>query len=80
MILIEIVSAEGRPTAVESGGCAKSLDPDAGETTYSRSTTELPPEPKEIKPHPYGIELGQLVTMLKDSNAGTMSQSITQSV
>ena len=29
----------------------------------------LPPEPKEIKPHPYGIELGLLVTMLKDTKA-----------
>ena len=38
------------------------VDPDGGETTYSRSTTQLPPEPVEIKPHPYGIELGQLVT------------------
>src|SRR5437870_7055932 len=55
------------------------VDPDGGETTYSRSTTELPPEPQEIKPHPYGIELGQLVTMLKDTNAVTMSQFLTTS-
>jgi len=55
------------------------VDPDGGETTYSRSTTELPPEPVEIKPHPYGIELGQLVTMLKGSHAGTMSQFLTTS-
>ena len=27
----------------------------------------LPPEPKEIKPHPYGVELGRLVAMLKDT-------------
>ena len=39
------------------------VDPDGGETTYSRSTTQLPPEPVEIKPHPYGIELGQLVAI-----------------
>src|SRR5205823_5253160 len=55
------------------------VDPDGGETTYSRSTTELPPEPVEIKPHPYGIELGQLVTMLKGSHAGTVSQFLTTS-
>jgi DNA topoisomerase-6 subunit B len=55
------------------------VDPDGGEATYSRSTTQLPPEPQEIKPHPYGIELGQLVTMLKDSTAGTMSQFLTTS-
>lgn len=55
------------------------LDPDGNETTYSRSTTQIPPEPKEIKPHPYGVELGRLVTMLKDTNAGTMSQFLTES-
>src|SRR4029078_2822700 len=42
------------------------IDPEGGETTYSRSTNQLPAEPVEIKPHPDGIELGQLVTMLKD--------------
>src|SRR5690349_19924124 len=55
------------------------VDPDGGETTYSRTTTELPPEPVEIKPHPYGIELGQLVTMLKDTTAGSMAQFLTTS-
>src|SRR5215510_13985923 len=45
------------------------IDPEGATKTYERSTTELPPEPVEIKPHPYGIELGQLVTMLKDTSA-----------
>src|SRR5256884_2061489 len=47
--------------------------------SYSRSTTQLPPEPVEIKPHPYGIELGQLVTMLKDTSAPSMAQFLTTS-
>ena len=55
------------------------IDPDGTETTYARSTTELPREPQEIKPHPYGIELGRLVTMLKDTGAGSMSQFLTTS-
>jgi DNA topoisomerase-6 subunit B len=55
------------------------IDPDGAQTTYERSTSELPPEPQEIKPHPYGIELGRLVTMLKDAHAGTMSQFLTSS-
>jgi DNA topoisomerase-6 subunit B len=55
------------------------VDPDGGETTCSRSTTELPPEPVEIKPHPYGIELGQLVTMLKDASTPSMAQFLTTS-
>ena len=32
--------------------------PTARSRSTTRSTEELPPEPKEIKPHPYGIELG----------------------
>jgi DNA topoisomerase-6 subunit B len=33
---------------------------------FERVSDELPPEPKEIKPHPYGVELGLLMKMLKD--------------
>ena len=54
-------------------------DPEGQEITYTRATTKLPPEPTEIKPHPYGVELGRLVTMLKDTSAGTMSQFLTDS-
>ncbi len=34
--------------------------------------SSLPPEPKEIKPHPYGVELGRLVAMLKETKAPTI--------
>ena len=54
-------------------------DADGNETSYQRSTTDMPPEPKEIKPHPYGVELGRLVTMLKDTHAGTISAFLTES-
>ena len=47
--------------------------------TYLAIDDAASPEPQEIKPHPYGIELGQLVTMLKDSDAGSMSQFLTTS-
>ena len=55
------------------------LDPEGNQRTYPRSTNQLPPEPKEIKPHPYGIELGQLVTMLKDTKATTVSKFLSTS-
>src|SRR5678809_223003 len=55
------------------------IDPESHAQSFWRSTTQLPVEPQEIKPHPYGIELGQLVTMLKDSSAGSMSQFLTSS-
>jgi DNA topoisomerase-6 subunit B len=54
-------------------------DPDGNVTAYRRSTSELPPEPKEIKPHPYGVELGRLVTMMKDTKATTLSMFLTSS-
>ncbi|MBN2448556.1 MAG: DNA topoisomerase VI subunit B [Phycisphaerae bacterium] len=34
---------------------------------FPRGSDELPAETKEIKPHPYGIELGVLMKMLKES-------------
>jgi DNA topoisomerase-6 subunit B len=49
-------------------------DPDGNKRTYRRSTEKLPEEPQEIKPHPYGVELGRLMTMLKDSSDSTMAQ------
>jgi DNA topoisomerase-6 subunit B len=55
------------------------VNPEGVAAIYARSTTELPAEPKEIKPHPYGVELGRLVTMLKDTTAGSMAQFLTES-
>src|SRR5262249_36855631 len=37
-------------------------DPEENVVDYIRATEQLPPEPKEILPHPYGVELGMLVT------------------
>src|SRR5712671_4687429 len=54
-------------------------DPEGNESSYHRATTQLPPEPKEIKPHPYGVELGRLVTMLKDTSSTTITQFLTDS-
>jgi DNA topoisomerase-6 subunit B len=54
-------------------------DPEGNKKVYCRSTETLPREPKEIKPHPYGMELGRLVTMLKDSKATTLSAFLTSS-
>jgi DNA topoisomerase-6 subunit B len=54
-------------------------DPDDNERSYRRSTEKLPAEPKEIKPHPYGVELGRLVAMLGDAQGLTLSQFLTGS-
>ncbi|HET6880793.1 MAG TPA: DNA topoisomerase VI subunit B, partial [Pirellulales bacterium] len=55
------------------------IDPEGNETLYERSATTLPPEPKEIKPHPYGVELGRLMTMLQDTKPTTLAQFLTTS-
>jgi DNA topoisomerase-6 subunit B len=45
-----------------------------GETReYPRTIQELPPQPKEIKPHPYGIEFGILLRMLHDTKSHTLT-------
>ncbi len=36
---------------------------------YPQGTQELPTQTREIKPHPYGIELGMLMKMLKETGA-----------
>jgi DNA topoisomerase-6 subunit B len=44
--------------------------PPAGEPVdFARTVEELPEQPKEIKPHPHGIELGTLMKMMKDTSA-----------
>jgi DNA topoisomerase-6 subunit B len=44
---------------------------------YSRTFSELPPIPREIKPHPYGIELGMLLKMLHDTKSHWLSGFLT---
>src|SRR5258708_21744480 len=45
-----------------------------GETReYARTIQELPPQPKEIKPHPYGIEFGILLRMAHDTKSRTLA-------
>ncbi len=55
------------------------LDPEGNQREYPRVAEVLPPEPKEIKPHPYGIELGMLVGMLKSTKLPTVSQFLQKS-
>lgn len=45
---------------------------DEEERIYLRSADVLPPEPKEIKPHPYGVELGRLADMMRHSTESSM--------
>ncbi|MBS3167867.1 DNA topoisomerase VI subunit B [Candidatus Woesearchaeota archaeon] len=40
---------------------------------FPRGVNELPKEAKEIKPHPYGVELGILMRMLQGTDTTTLS-------
>ncbi len=40
---------------------------------YPRTIEELPPQPREIKPHPYGIEFGMMLKMLHDTKSHSLS-------
>jgi DNA topoisomerase-6 subunit B len=53
------------------------VDPDGNVRDFVRSAKVLPPEPKEIKPHPYGVELGRLAAMLQEDAGETVSQFLT---
>jgi len=44
-------------------------DPKGESFHYPRITEELPREPVAIKPHPYGVELGMLLKMMKETRS-----------
>ena len=46
------------------------------EIVYERTVKELPDEPDEIKPHPYGVELGMLMKILANSSATRIRSSL----
>ena len=53
-------------------------NPKAEQVIFPRATDKLPREPKEIKPHPYGVELGILMKMLKWAEARTLQSFLTK--
>jgi DNA topoisomerase-6 subunit B len=49
------------------------VSPDGETKEYPRTYEQLPPAPREIKPHPYGIELGMLLKMLQDTRSHSLA-------
>jgi DNA topoisomerase-6 subunit B len=47
--------------------------PEGDTRKYPRTIHELPPQPREIKPHPYGIEFGVLLRMLHDTKSHSLA-------
>ncbi len=51
--------------------------PEGQKFEYPRTFNELPPPTREIKPHPYGIELGILLKMMHDTKSHWLSGFLT---
>src|SRR5438309_10907260 len=47
--------------------------PEGDTKEYPRTIDELPPQPREIKPHPYGIEFGMMLKMLHDTKSRSLA-------
>jgi DNA topoisomerase-6 subunit B len=45
------------------------VNPEGQKVVFERMVGELPASPREIKPHPYGIELGVLLKMMQDTKS-----------
>ncbi len=53
--------------AENAGGLLRTIRLD-DRVIFPRTVDELPPETSEIKPHPYGVELGTFLSMLKKTD------------
>lgn len=62
----------------EKGERGEGNSEEASWITFFRVNNELPEPPREIKPHPHGVELGMLIQMLKNSTARTLRAALAQ--
>ncbi|MCP3915163.1 MAG: DNA topoisomerase VI subunit B [bacterium] len=49
------------------------VDPMEETVVYEANTREKPTQTVEIKPHPHGVEMGRLITMLKETSSRSLS-------
>jgi len=52
-------------------------NPKAEQIIFARATDNLPKESKDIKPHPYGVEIGRMIKMLKLTESRTLQSFLT---
>jgi DNA topoisomerase-6 subunit B len=53
------------------------IDPEGKITVFKRATETMPTETKEIKPHPWGLELGVLTRMIEDTKKNSIQSFLT---
>src|SRR3989338_6485844 len=61
-----------KQTALSNPYAEIMFDSPDGKIKFERSVKTLPAEPKSIKPHPHGVEIGALRRMLKATEARTL--------
>jgi len=66
-----------KQTAVSNPYANIIFDAPTGRFEFKRGVDKLPKEPTEIKPHLYGVEVGILHRMMKDTKARTLSGFLT---
>lgn len=52
-------------------------NPKSEQVIYARATDKLPEQAQEIKPHPYGIEMGMLIDKLRWTESRTLQSFLT---
>jgi len=56
------------------------VPPDSSEATvYKRVTNKMPPPPKEVKPHPHGIDIEMLKMLISVTEASTLKEFLAES-
>jgi DNA topoisomerase VI subunit B len=54
------------------------VEPDGTRITFERASTEVPAVSKEVLPHPYGLELGELAAILKQAKEKRLSEALSK--
>ncbi|MGQ9662848.1 MAG: DNA topoisomerase VI subunit B, partial [Kiritimatiellia bacterium] len=65
-------------TATKEEGASSPALGEGTRVVFRRANEKLPPSPREIKPHPHGVELGMLIKMLRDTSARTLRAALVQ--
>ncbi|MFT5424972.1 MAG: DNA topoisomerase-6 subunit B [Phycisphaerales bacterium] len=68
----ELAEADDASVSKDDKGITRTVEL-ADKIVYPRTIDELPPETSEIKPHPYGVELGNFLRMLKSTDQKNLS-------
>ncbi len=53
-------------------------EPNGNEITFARTVRKKPRAPRTLKPHPHGLELGDLISMLKRTQAKSLGRFLTR--